>query len=572
MKRYNLYLSLMLLLVTTAACSDEFDDPAMRTPVAQHTPNMTIADFKAKYWQDAVNYIDTVKEDIVIHGWVTSTDVSGNIYKSLYISDGTAGLSISINQNNLCNNYRIGQEIVLPLKGYYIGKYNGQQQLGYPAWYQKGQTWEATFLPQFMWESMVELNGLPDPTRPEVQPIEVSLGDFCKNFSTATLLKYQGRLVRINGVYFKDAGEVTFSEKDASTNRTIYDDKGNELTLRNSNYADFRTVVLPTGKVDIIGMLGSYSTDTWQLYLRTIDDVKSIKKGEMGNPFSVNDVLAKQNAGETGWVRGYAVGAVASGVTTVTSNDDIEWKAPVADGSTMVLAPSSTCKDYTQCVIVNLPAGSDFYNKANLADFPVVYGTLVNVKGEFKSQCGVAGVVTGGTADEFELSVNTGPATELVETFDGQLPASWNNVKVSGDMPWTWTTYSNNGYATVTGYQGQQPPFDMWLVTPALDIEHAAHKTLSFRSEVNLYRSTTSTFEVYVLDARDPRDATVKAKLNPILPEAPGATGWSSWTSSGAVDLSQWSDGIYYIGFRYSAPASSNYATWCLDEVKFGVQ
>ncbi len=272
MKRFNFYLSLVLLLALATACNDKFDDQELRTPVAKHTPNMTIADFKAKYWQDAVNYIDTVKEDIVIHGWVTSTDVSGNIYKNLYIYDGTAALSISINQNSLCNKYRIGQELVLPLKGYYVGKYNGQQQLGYPAWYQKGRTWEATFLPQAMWEDMVELNGLPDPSK--VEPLEVRLGDFCEDFSTPTLLKYQGRLVRINDVEFDGAGELTFSDKDASSNRTIHDDSGKTLTLRNSNYADFRAVTLPTGKVDIIGLLGSYSSNTWQLYLRTIDDVK----------------------------------------------------------------------------------------------------------------------------------------------------------------------------------------------------------------------------------------------------------------------------------------------------------
>ena len=271
MKRYKLYLSLMLLLVTAAACNDEFDDPAIANPVAKHSPNMTIADFKAKYWQDDVNYIDTVKEDIVIHGWVTSTDISGNIYKSLYISDGTAALSISINQNNLCNKYRLGQELVLPLKNYYIGKYNGQQQLGYPAWYQKGLTWEATFLPQYLWESMVELNGRPDLSK--VQPMEVTLDEFCNKFDKATLLKYQAQLVRINGVYFDEGGVAPYSEEKSSTNRTISDEKGNSLTLRNSNYADFRSIIMPTGKVDIIGMLGSYSSNTWQLYLRTIDDV-----------------------------------------------------------------------------------------------------------------------------------------------------------------------------------------------------------------------------------------------------------------------------------------------------------
>ena len=261
----------MLLLVFASACNDKFDDPAIANPTAKHTPNMTIADFKAKYWQDDVNYIDTINEDIVIHGWVTSTDISGNIYKALYISDGTAALSISINQNNLCNNYRLGQDLVLPLKGFYIGKYNGQQQLGYPAWYQKGLTWEATFLPQYLWESMVELNGQPDLTR--VNPMVVTLDEFCNKFDKATLLKYQAQLVRINGVTFEDAGEVPYSEKESSTNRTIKDDRGNTLTLRNSNYADFRSIMLPTGKVDIIGMLGSYSSNTWQLYLRTIDDV-----------------------------------------------------------------------------------------------------------------------------------------------------------------------------------------------------------------------------------------------------------------------------------------------------------
>ena len=85
MKRFNFYLSLMLLLVFTAACSDEFDQPPMVVPTAEHHANMTIAEFKAKHWQDARNYIDTVTEDEIIHGWVTSSDESGNIYKNLYI-------------------------------------------------------------------------------------------------------------------------------------------------------------------------------------------------------------------------------------------------------------------------------------------------------------------------------------------------------------------------------------------------------------------------------------------------------------------------------------------------------
>ena len=147
MKRINLYLSMLLLMVIAVGCSDEFDTPPMVVPTAEHKPNMSVADFKTKYWQDANNYIDTIKEDVVIHGYVTSSDVSGNIYKTLYIQDETGGLAISINGNSLYNTYRIGQEIVLPMKDLFIGKYNGQQQIGYPQWYAARSIWEATFLP-----------------------------------------------------------------------------------------------------------------------------------------------------------------------------------------------------------------------------------------------------------------------------------------------------------------------------------------------------------------------------------------------------------------------------------------
>ena len=102
----------------------------------------------------------------------------------------------------------------------------------------------------------------------------------------------------------------------------------------------------------------------------------------------------------------------------------------------------------------------------------------------------------------------------------------------------------------MTGYRGIQPPFDAWLITPALNIKDAARKVLNFRTEVNGYGSTTSKFEVYVLNSDSPSTASVKVQLNPTLPTAP-ASGYSGWVESGDIDLSQWSDGVYYIGFRY---------------------
>ncbi|MBR6431359.1 MAG: hypothetical protein IKS64_00730, partial [Muribaculaceae bacterium] len=476
MKRFNYYLSLMLLLVFTAACSDEFDQPPMVVPTAEHTPNMTIAEFKAKYWQDVVNYIDTVKEDIVIHGWVTSSDESGNIYKSLYIADESgAGINISINQNSMYNTYRLGQEIVLPLKDYFVGKYNGQQQLGYPQFYEKGQVWEATFLPQAMWESMVEINGLPNPDK--VQPEEVSISDFQGKTDAETLRKYQGKLVRINGVTFVDAdGKTTFAESTATTNRNVKDDEGNVLVVRNSNYADFRADVLPEDQVDIVGLLSFYATrenasGTWQFYLRSADDViGGGGHGTSSNPYTVAEAIQEQNKGTKGWLEGYVVGAVAPEVTSVSSNNDIEWKAPTTLGNTLVLADDPNCKDYTKCIIVPLPQGSSFRAEANLKDNPALYQLAIKVKGEFATYMGAAGLTNNGS----DYKLPPIPLLELSEGFDSSLPSSWQNLKVTGDKAWYQTTFDNNGYAAMTGYKGNNPPFEAWLITPLLDIKNAA--------------------------------------------------------------------------------------------------
>ena len=420
----------------------------MAGPEAIHSPNMTIAEFKAKHWQDARNYIDTVTENEVIHGWVTSSDESGSIYKTLYITDESGqGLSISINQSNLYQHYAIGQEIVLPMKGYWVGKYNGQQQVGYPHWYETLNVWEATFLPQDLWESLVELNGMPDPGRDEVQPATVNISDFQGKTDSETQLNYQSKLVRLNGVRFLEAnGVTTYSEPGSSTNRTLQDQDGNTLPVRISNYSHFGDEILPQGKLDIVGILSTYGT-TWQLTMRSDADVTVV--------------------------------------------EPVEEPEPV-------------------------------------------------------------------------ISLNEG--------FDYCIPGEWTNVIVSGDKQWYYARLMDNGYAAMTGYKGSQPPFDAWLISPAIDLENADWKTLSFRTQVNYYLSTTSMLEVYLLDSCNPETASVKVKLDPVLATPLTQVGYSDWTESGDIDLSQWSDGVYYIGFRYYATEDVNYATWCLDDVKLGTE
>jgi hypothetical protein len=162
----------------------------------------------------------------------------------------------------------------------------------------------------------------------------------------------------------------------------------------------------------------------------------------------------------------------------------------------------------------------------------------------------------------------------LDEGFVNGIPDSWSNVTVSGPAKWSTYAYPAAAPTTFTAQfrytSSSSEPIDAWLITPPLDIANAASKAFSFSSEVN--KDGHDFIEVYVLDSADPELATVKVKLNPVLPTHPtNGNTYSSWTPSGDLDLSQWADGIYYVGFRFSAPAGSGYSTWCINNVKFGL-
>ncbi len=572
MKRINQFVWLMLMAVLAVGCNDDFDVPPLVMPQATHTPNMTIAEFKAKYWNDARNFCDTIKDDVVIHGYVSANDESGNIYKYIFIQDETGGIGLSVDASSTYTTYRVGQEVVLNMKNRWIGKYNGQYLIGQPEWYAAQSVWEAGRMPLEVIKEFVEINGLPDYDK--VVPVVANIGDIVGHSDRATQLKYQGQLVKFQGVKWDAAdGQTPYATADATTNRTLSDTEGHSITVANSNYADFRAEPLPLGTGDVVGVLQMTGADQWKLVIRGLADCigfENSTKGTAGDPYTVAEALEKMNSQRSGWVTGYVVGAVAPDVTEVKSNSDIEWKAPTTLANTLVIADAADVTDYTKCIMIELPQGSKLREQANLHDNDVIYKTQIWLKGTLASVMGMGGITgNSGSVSEFRLSVATGGVTTLNENFEGKaIPSDWINLQVQGDKAWYTPSFDNNYYAAMTGYRGTAP-FESWLITPALDIKKAAKKTLSFRTQVNGYGSTTTKFEVYVLSTSDPTTAT-KVKLNPTLATAV-ASGYSSWAESGAIDLSAF-DGTYYIGFLYSATTDANYATWCLDDVKFNVE
>lgn len=116
-----------------ATSCDEWDpvvnfgyDAPVSDQVTGMTANTTIAAVKALYVDKPVH----IEKDLIIAGQVTSSDQSGNIYRSMYLQDATGAIELKIGKSSLYNDYRPGQWVYVKLDGLTLGTYEGMLQIG----------------------------------------------------------------------------------------------------------------------------------------------------------------------------------------------------------------------------------------------------------------------------------------------------------------------------------------------------------------------------------------------------------------------------------------------------------
>ena len=578
MKKTAIYMmGAVFAAAALAGCDDNFETPPVYWPVAD--ANTTVESLKTQYWKSDRNYVETVgktaeDKDMVIRGRVVSDMSTGNIYNSIVIQseDGT-GLNIAVRTNKLGRTYDMGQVISVNVTDMKIGGYNGLMQLGAEGNYNNAPS--MTFMESADFEGKCVFEGSADPE--EIVVTTVTIPEVNQAKQTAEgLIKYQSRLVRIEGVTFDNPGQPWAG--DQNTNRTFKDAAGNSMIVRTSSYASFKNERIPAGKGNLVGILSYYGTD-WQILINNpqsacldfdgvLPDNPDVPGGDgtKDNPYNVAQVIAGTGTGSSAWVKGYIVGSSAGKTAAEMTNATGEN----ASGTNVFIADTPDQTDPAKCVPVQL---NTTRAALNLKDNPSNLGKQVSVYGSLEAYFGQPGVKTvtdyvleGGETPDVP-DVPGDPVTSLNEGFEkGSLPAGWKSYKISGDKDWYFPEFSGNHYAAMTGYKGTQPPFDAWLVSPAVDIAKCDSKILTFETQVNGYGSTTSVLEAYVLDNQDPAKATVKTKLDFTLATVKEGQ-YSGWVSSGNVDLSKFTGNIY-IAWRFHATQDANYATWCVDNVK----
>jgi hypothetical protein len=148
----------------------------------------------------------------------------------------------------------------------------------------------------------------------------------------------------------------------------------------------------------------------------------------------------------------------------------------------------------------------------------------------------------------------------------------WKFEKVQGDDDkiFELREYSGNKYAYASAHNGTAANYELWLISPALDVTNAATKTMSFKT-VGGYFNATSSLEVYLLNSKSAGTAN-GTKLTARIAEStdPLNGSYTDWIFSGEVDLSSYS-GTKYIGFRYVAEGgASKSTTYEIDDFRFG--
>ncbi len=163
------------------------------------------------------------------------------------------------------------------------------------------------------------------------------------------------------------------------------------------------------------------------------------------------------------------------------------------------------------------------------------------------------------------IEANYTPINELCEGWAHEIVSPADD-----DRTWQAKMYNEEKYVQATAHDGSDSnagkEYDLWMITPALDVKNATEKVFSFYTQGS-YWTSTSKMEVYVLNKQS-SDASSKILLNVKI--ATQADGNYTWIASGDIDLSSYGD-VVYVAFRYVAQGGkSNSTTYCIDDVAFG--
>lgn len=283
------YIILAMMTIMMASCMDGGYGDNEATPETAFGNNsitesnvVTIAQLCAmdnyKFVMTQYRDLKEVTDDIQLKVRVTGNDQGGNIYNKVSLQDENGdAILVCVYAGGMHSYLPVGQEILINLKGLYVGTYGYQKQIGVPYTTASGNTYPGR-MPNFLWQEHFKLvpTTIPDKA---IEPVELT-PDMVKKKDWSLA----GKLVKLTGVSFTEADGSTVwapsggnvAEEEANTDFSVERHiKGFNAScyINTSTSAKFANEIIPYGQHDVTAVLIRYS-DYYQLSLRTLDDIK----------------------------------------------------------------------------------------------------------------------------------------------------------------------------------------------------------------------------------------------------------------------------------------------------------
>lgn len=266
MKKTLLYICMSALAFV---CCDGPELPDHTTPVTIDDIGGTLVPIK-QFKDYYMGYPTVVPYDWVIEGQVTSTDITGNFYRSFYIQDASGAIEVREGTaSGLYLKYKIGQQILVKAQHLTLGAYGGMISLGYRS---GDARYENTWLDAPL---LINRSVFKGQIYQPLAATPITTGSQITDDLMGMWVKLVGVTYQGGDSGLKTWGQTATADTPAGNgqqNFTFGD--GVKIVVRTGGYATFagHTVPFAVGqKADISGILTRYN-DTFQLVLNTDQD------------------------------------------------------------------------------------------------------------------------------------------------------------------------------------------------------------------------------------------------------------------------------------------------------------
>lgn len=360
------------LMITGCVHDDKYDEPGVGDfQCADLTATMTLAQVKAKFTNNTTYVFPDNSQDI-IEGYVSSTDETGNIYKTIYIQDKpenpTQGFTISVDMVSTYTQYPQGSKVYIKLAGLAVGTYGSVVQLGV-----KDPTSTLTNAVARIPEKLVPAHVFRSCSiREKIVPKVMTLAQMV----TAND-QYLGCLIQVNNAEFDSRILCTnYAPSGVTVDRQIRDASTTTArVVRNSGFASFANQIMPAGNGKFVGIYSKFNS-TYQMYINKVTDLEMNNfprlDGIAANPCQYSDAgLTPKTVAEVKQL------STSNPLNQITG--DFVLKAKVtANDKTGNLFKYLYVEDATGGIRVNIDK-ADLYNDARFAVGKEVYIKLKNL-------------------------------------------------------------------------------------------------------------------------------------------------------------------------------------------------